>query len=127
MRKSLIFEGLYILLTVAFCIALDRLNKRLLASQLTSSLALLRYSDYLPLKYFVAAIVLASTGMALLAFFWCQIQRERFGFREMLAALTALLLNILAVLVIIFLINNPILRAVITVVAVGVGLVNSKS
>lgn len=64
--KSLILKNwyklIYILVTIIYIIFLKRLDKILLTKNFTNSIQLLKYDNYIAVKYFILALIIAICG-----------------------------------------------------------------
>lgn len=114
MKKYAVIEALYLLLVSGFCVALNRLNKILLALQ-SSGFDLLAYNNWQPMKFFVGALLLVVLGVGLCCHYWHQIRYQTlYGYAHLLF-FAFILVNIVLIIFVFIFIDNPILRTVLLV------------
>ena len=114
-------ELLYCIFTVVYLIKLNLLNKELFLRKFESSFELLRYKDFVPLKFFVVAVILFGVGCVFLHRRIRCIFTQSWEFDEMVISVMAILLVSILLITLIVFINNPILRAVCVSVLLVVG------
>lgn len=122
-----IVEILYGVVVVMFLFKLHLLNAELSEIKFASSWKLLSYHDFLPIKYFAKTILYVLIGIGLCIKGANKLFYEELEFSKMIEQMIILLmLTILIVLLIVF-IDNPILRAVISIMAMGSALIYAIS
>jgi len=114
-------EVLYSIMAVIYLLQLNQLNKRLLAKGFEDAFRLMGYENYKPAKFFVFALVLFGIGIYLVFKKGTSILYERLSFSEIISALVAIVVIIIFLVLILIFINNPILRAVLTICAAVIG------
>lgn len=126
--KLVIKELIYMVITMIFLIRLNILNKILLEEVVSQNpFELLMYEKCLPLKYFVGAIILVIAGIVLIIFRCDQMKKENIELGEMVCSIIILILTIMFISLIIYFINNPILRAVLMAVCAAIGVLSLVS
>lgn len=118
--KFLLPEEIYAIITIIYLIRLNKLNKQLLSVKFGNSLELLAYDDSKPIRYFVIALILFVVGGIIIYFRIKKIQSENLCFRDMALSLVSIVIIIVFLMLLFVLINNPILRAILVVVAGGI-------
>ena len=111
-------------------IKLNLLNKELLDEYIhEDSLELLKYREYLPLKYFAVAVFLTIVAIILIMRKIRLLRRESSEFAEVVFSILLIILLFISIVLIIQFINNPILRAIVVVASglCGVGYVMSQN
>lgn len=122
MWKEIIFAFVMII----YLIQLNGLNRELNFYEFDNSFALLQYKDFIPIKFFLVAVVLFSVGCILVYHDFRYWRKSCDSFEEMITIfLTIVIIIILLILLIIF-IDNPILKAILSVVLTICGLAGIK-
>ena len=113
-------ELAYSFVTIIYLIMLHNLNKKLLAQNFENAFALLAFDGYIAMKYFVVAFIFFVLGCLLLWKNLHHIMQHEVTVEDMLISIIAFFMIALIIVLLIIFINNPILRAVLTVLAIGV-------
>lgn len=107
---------------IAFLVKLFHLNEELIAGQYTNNaIMLISYDDFKPLKYFAVAVVFAIIGVLLISYKLSRIKNSEESFGEIVVSLAAVLAIAALILLLIILINNPILKAILTCLCFIIG------
>lgn len=123
-------EIVYFVVLIVYLIKLNLLNKELLDEYIhEDSLELLKYREYLPLKYFAVAVFLTIVAIILIMRKIRLLRRESSEFAEVVFSILLIILLFISIVLIIQFINNPILRAIVVVASglCGVGYVMSQN
>lgn len=125
-------EILYLTISIVFLIKLDGLNEILLNRHLDphsylDAVELLSFSDYAAVKYFAVTIILAIIGCLLIIRKYRHMKYHQMEFVEILLSIIAIVIIIGILILLWIFIDNPIVRAVITILALGsvIGMANS--
>lgn len=118
--KFLLPEEIYVVITTIYLANLDKLNKGLLSMKFENSLDLLAYGDYEPIWYFIAALCLFVAGGAIVYWRSKSVFRRSLCFGEIVASIISIIVIVVSFVLIYIFINNPILRAILAVVALGI-------
>lgn len=124
--EEMLWEIIYLIVTVVYLIKLNALNQELLLCNFTDAFKLLQYKEYAPLKYFGIATCLFFGGCFLI---WREIHHIRLeldSFEEIIISCLGIFVIAILLLLLIVFINNPILRAVFVAGLVILGLMNGK-
>lgn len=115
--KLVIGESIYTFGTIIFLIFLNHLNNVLKKEMYdANAFQLLSYRNFLPLYFFAGTIFLAIIGVILIARRFNQIKYYELEFDELITNLIAILIVVFLIITLIIFINNPILKAIITVI-----------
>lgn len=127
--KYIIWESLYTFITVIFLIALWHLNQILLEGHNEDPFELLAYKDYLPLKFFFMTLFLLGIGVGLIIWNVNRIRYRELEYQEIIIIIVKIIIIVILILFLIEFINNPILKAVATVLCaiVGIGYVATQN
>lgn len=117
--KSLILRNwykiIYILITIIYIIFLKKLDKILLSKNFINSIQLLKYDDYIAVKFFILALIIAICGCWLII-------KTILNFKDKHSSFDDIIMGFVLIVIIIILLLNyitvPILRAILTVMAV---------
>lgn len=129
--KKYFLEIAYFITTIFFLIKLSRLNEELLYSHsFSDDFEMLCYKDYLPIKFFAITLCLIIVGIILGIRRINNILYVDMGFKELVEVLGILMLLTITIILLIAFIDNPILRAIISVICCitfcGYGVFHSK-
>ena len=125
--ERLWYKIIYGVLSVVYLVRLNMLNKRLLMYNFDSPVALLSYSDGVAIKFFAYAVILFGIGAFLEYAEYKWMKYDADDVRDVIVSVcTMIVLGILLILIIVF-IDNPILRAVLMMVAVIVGVAGAMA
>lgn len=120
-------EIVYAIVMSVYLIKLNYLNQELSVNAFSDSFELLQYREFLPVKYFAAALILFLVGCVLISCAFRNLLEDADSFEEvMMFIVVIVILLVLLVLLFVF-INNPILRAIFTVgatIAIGISCIN---
>ncbi|MBC1431319.1 hypothetical protein HB952_05455 [Listeria welshimeri] len=121
-KSVLIFILIYTVITTIFLIKLNQLNNILHARGYDQhAFELLKYNDFQPIGYFVFTIILCFAGGILIYFLGrCMFQCGEATPWEFLILLLGILIVIGLIILLICFIQNPIFRAILVAVSVGV-------
>lgn len=90
--KSLILKNwyklIYILVTIIYIIFLKRLDKILLTKNFTNSIQLLKYDNYIAVKYFILAIIIAICGCWLIIKIVLDLKNKHSNFDDIIIGFT---------------------------------------
>lgn len=117
--KKLWFYLLYFMITIFFCYQLTKLNKNLLEHFSSDAyLDIIAYNNYQSLNFFALSIFLCFIGVLMIILTF----KNMYFFTEetatMIGVIVCVLITIVLMITIITLINNPILKAILSL---GVG------
>ena len=117
--KKLWFYLLYFMVTIFFCYQLTKLNKNLLEHFSSDAyLDIIAYNNYQSLNFFALSIFLCFIGVLMIILTF----KNMYFFTEetatMIGVIVCVLITIVLMITIITLINNPILKAILSL---GVG------
>lgn len=117
--KKLWFYLLYFMITIFFCYQLTKLNKNLLEHFSSDAyLEIIAYNNYQSLNFFALSIFLCFIGVLMIILTF----KNMYFFTEetatMIGVIVCVLITIVLMITIIILINNPILKAILSL---GVG------
>ncbi|ANZ96208.1 hypothetical protein BFC19_12255 (plasmid) [Brochothrix thermosphacta] len=117
--KKLWFYLLYFMITIFFCYQLTKLNKNLLEHFSSDAyLDIIAYNNYQSLNFFALSIFLCFIGVLMIILTF----KNMYFFTEetatMIGVIVCVLITIVLMITIIILINNPILKAILSL---GVG------
>lgn len=117
--KKLWFYLLYFMVTIFFCYQLTKLNKNLLEHFSSDAyLEIIAYNNYQSLNFFALSIFLCFIGVLMIILTF----KNMYFFTEetetMIGVIVCVLITIVLMITIIILINNPILKAILSL---GVG------
>ena len=129
--KKYFLEIVYFITTIFFLIKLSRLNEELLYRySFSDDFEMLCYKDYLPIKFFAITLCLIIVGIILGIRRINNILYVDLGFKELIEVLGILMLLLIMIILLIAFIDNPILRAIISVICCitfwGYGAFHSK-
>lgn len=120
--RELRVELLFALVTTVLLVKLDQLNSVLNSSEYTdNAIKLLSYRNYLPLQYFGFTVILVVAGIFLVMRKANHIKNNTLCCGEITLSLFAIVIVLIWVGLLIIFINNPILRAILTVICLIVG------
>lgn len=123
--EKLWYKIIYLMVVIVYLICLNRLNHVLLMHHFETPFELLAYDDNIALEYFFKGLVLFVIGCMLLYREGKNLKRGLEDFREIIIAIsTIIVVSVLIVLIIIF-IDNPILRAVMLAILIILGAVET--
>lgn len=109
------YKIIYLFVVIIYLVCLQKLNKELLELNF-DAFKLLAYKDYVAVKYFAVALFLFVIGVILI---YVEVRCLKEGIEEfgeiVIAFVTIVAIGVLLVLIIAF-INNPILKAILSVV-----------
>lgn len=109
----------YAVVCIVYLSMLHNLNSELNATLFRSSLELLQYNSYQPIKYFIVALILAFIGGYIVYRKFLILRSEDYESEDKLyGALSILIIAVMFVAILIG-INIPILRVIFTVLIVG--------
>ena len=114
-------EGIYVIVATIYLILLHRLNKDLLMLNFDNPFDLLVYKDWAPIHYFVIALILELIGVFLIIDRIKKLLQSEFQLYEVVLAIVSIAVVIAIFVLIIIFIQNPILRAIFTVIAIIFG------
>ena len=109
----------YTVVCIVYLGMLHNLNNKLNAVLFNSSLELLLYNNYQPIKYFIVALVLAFIGGYIAYRKFLILRSEVHESEDKLFGALAILIIAVMLVAILIGINVPILRAIFTVLIVG--------
>ncbi|WP_102050825.1 hypothetical protein [Pygmaiobacter massiliensis] len=112
--KQIWKEVIYALALLIYLFNLQQLNKKLVAQNL-SSVEIVMYNNFEPLKYFGGAFVFFAMGIFMAYLVIKRMKEDIHNPYEMLIGAAELLILLILLIMIIIFIDNPILRAVLTV------------
>ena len=118
MKLAIFLQMIYSFITAIFLYNLDKLNKILLFKYKDNPIELLSYANYKPMWYFVYTVVFVLIGLAFLVYYirnWKENVKE-----SIFLFVIGLTGAILAIILLIVFINNPILKAILLAI-VGAG------
>lgn len=116
-------EEIYLVITVIYLLKLNQLNKYLLMWGFKDPFALLGYSGWKPVKYFVLASLLFIIGIIIEINGFQRFKEPQNDLAEMILSIIAIIIVPLLLITIIILINNPILKAILAGIAITVSAV----
>lgn len=109
------YNLLYAVVTSVYLVRLVRLNEELLAEEFATAFELLLYKDAVAIKFFGMALLLFLLGIIFISVA-VRLWRKAESFEEMVSViLTVAVIAVLLLLIIVF-IDNPIFRAILSVV-----------
>lgn len=121
--EKLWYKLIYSILTIIYLIKLNIFNKELIAQNL-EAFDLLIYKDYCALKYFLFAVVFFMLGAIIIYSEIKRIKEYSENIRDILISVASMIIVFILLILIIALINNPILKAILTVLLVAVGVIS---
>ena len=120
--KSLILRNwyklIYILITIIYIIFLKRHDKKLLAKNFANSIQLLKYDDYIAVKFFILALIIAICGCWLIIKTILNFKDKHSSFDDIIMGFVLIVIIIILLILLLNYITVPILRAILTVMAV---------
>lgn len=119
--KKFFLESIYVIVMAIFLFWLNDLNHELLAYNFTGAFELLKYRNYIALKFFGLAVAFFIAGCYLLYRRVKIIQTKVDSFDEMMISFAAIVIIVVLLILLIIFIDNPILKAVLTVALIIVG------
>lgn len=107
-------EIIYAILNGVFLVKLKRLNDELIDLGLTNnSLNLIKYNNWEPMKYFAATFILFAIGLIII---WLRLGRIKYKETfEKIENVIGIIIVIAIIALLVIFINNPILKAVMTI------------
>ena len=109
------YNLLYVVVTSVYLIRLVRLNEELLAEEFATAFELLLYKDAAAIKFFGMALLLFLLGIIFISVA-VRLWRKAESFEEMVSVILTVAVIIMLLLLIIVFIDNPIFRAILSVV-----------
>lgn len=111
---------------------LNNLNKSIKkmigkSTSFESACKVISYDDYAALWYAFGAFAFVAISVIFTIWFFQAAQQNNFSWQFILLLGMSFLLNVILIILILKLINNPILRAIIVVIIVGIGLLVASS
>ena len=117
--KKLWFYLLYFMITIFFCYQLTKLNKNLLEHFSSDAyLDIIAYNNYQSLNFFALSIFLCFIGVLMIILTFKNMDFFTEETATMIGVIVCVLITIVLMITIITLINNPILKAILSL---GVG------
>lgn len=117
--KKLWFYLLYFMITIFFCYQLTKLNKNLLEHFSSDAyLDIIAYNNYQSLNFFALSIFLCFIGVLMIILTFKNMDLFTEETATMIGVIVCVLITIVLMITIIILINNPILKAILSL---GVG------
>lgn len=117
--KKLWFYLLYFMITIFFCYQLTKLNKNLLEHFSSDAyLEIIAYNNYQSLNFFALSIFLCFIGVLMIILTFKNMDLFTEETATMIGVIVCVLITIVLMITIITLINNPILKAILSL---GVG------
>lgn len=111
------YKIIYLFVVIIYLFCLQKLNKELL-EQHFDAFDLLAYKDYVAVKYFAVALGLFIIGVILIYMEVRCLKEGLEDFGEILVAIITIMVIIVLLVLIIKFINNPILKAILSVVLI---------
>jgi hypothetical protein len=121
--EYLIWEIIYSIVTIVYLVKLNMLNQKLLSINFDNEIALLKYADSTPVRYFILALILLVLGVVVAGRRWTYARDNALSIEKVVATILAILVIVILLIQIIVFINNPILRAVCIVLGFGTAIV----
>lgn len=109
------YNLLYAVVTSVYLVRLVRLNEELLAEEFATAFELLLYKDAAAIKFFGMALLLFLLGIIFISVA-VRLWRKAESFEEMVSVILTVAVIIMLLLLIIVFIDNPIFRAILSVV-----------
>ena len=123
--KSLILKNwyklIYILVTIIYIIFLKRLDKILLTKNFTNSIQLLKYDNYIAVKYFILAIIIAICGCLLIIKIVLDLKNKHSNFDDIIIGFIIIMVIVILLILVLNYITVPILKAILTVITIVIG------
>lgn len=119
-------EILFAFAMIVYLVQLSDLNKELNFMDFDSSFELLQYRDFIAVKFFIVALVLFFIGCVLVWQGMRCLLRKCDSFEEMITMILVIAGIVGLLILLIIFINNPILKAILTVVLCVCGFISIK-
>ena len=123
--KSLILKNwyklIYILVTIIYIIFLKRLDKILLTKNFTNSIQLLKYDNYITVKYFILALIIAICGCWLIIKIVLDLKNKHSNFDDIIIGFIIIMVIAILLILVLNYITVPILKAILTVITIVIG------
>ena len=113
--RKIWYKIIYLVVVIGYLICLKRLNKELLEHHF-NAFDLLAYRNYAAIKYFAVALILFVIGVILVAREYKRLKEVMEEPGDILMAICTIVVIVVLLLLIIVFIDNPILRAILTMV-----------
>ena len=113
--RKIWYKIIYLLVVIGYLICLNKLNKELL-EQHFNAFELLAYRNYAAIKYFAVALILFVFGVILVFREFKRLKEAMEELGDILIAICTILVIVVLLFLIIVFIDNPILRAILTMV-----------
>ena len=120
--KYLMFDEIYFIISIVYLFRLNEVNKELLQMGFSNAIGLLIYNEYMALKFFVLALILFLIGLLLGKHRVSNILWVRRSFGEIVLNIFSTVIIVILVIALMVFINNPIMRAVMSVALLGVAI-----
>lgn len=120
-------EIIFAVVMVIYLSQLHSLNKELNICNFDDAFALLEYKEWMPVKFFLVAVLLFLIGCLLIygeARYW---RRQCNSFEEMIIVLLTIIIMVGLLILLIIFINNPILKAILTACLGICGFISAKA
>lgn len=123
--KSLILKNwyklIYILVTIIYIIFLKRLDKILLTKNFANSIQLLKYDNYIAVKYFILALIIAICGSWLIIKIVLDLKNKHSKFDDIIIGFIIIMVIVILLILVLNYITVPILKAILTVITIVIG------
>lgn len=126
--KKCWFEVTYIIISIIFMVKLNSLNRVLFATQLNDEpFQMLMHDNYKPIKFFALTLFFAAISICEIVFRIRKIRNFNLSTSDIFMNVMIIIIMFVIAIVLFWLINNPILRAIIIVMGIGGAIVASIS
>lgn len=123
--KDLILKNwynlIYIIVVIIYIFQLKSINKILLGKHFYNSWELIKYNDFIALKFFVLAFILFTCGGGLIAKILSDLKNKYKSIEDVIVGLIIIVIICILMILIINYITVPILRAILTITTVVMG------
>lgn len=123
--KDLILKNwynlIYIIVVIIYIFQLKSINKILLGKHFYNSWELIKYNDFIALKFFVLAFILFTCGWGLIAKILSDLKNKYKSIEDVIVGLIIIVIICILMILIINYITVPILRAILTITTVVMG------
>lgn len=117
------YKIIYIVASIIYIILLKNLNKMLLSMHFNGSIPLLKFNNYIALKYFAVAVLLLMAGVIIIIKYVLDVKKGYRSFQDIVIDFFVSLLIFILLILIFINISVPILRAIFGLIATVMGVI----